>query len=99
MTVTETDPQVVYWRDSSPEADSVVEALRSDAPLESVTVVDTAEQFFSAIRKPNTQMIITHPSMVSEEILKSVESGCPDAVLMLVCDDEAKLADEVRGCA
>lgn len=95
-TLTTTPPQIIYWRNRSPEADSLTEALRADAVEGQLNLVETPDQFMAAINQPRTQLIVTHDPNMTSDVLRSVKGRCPDAVLVPVCDDEDQIPPEIR---
>ena len=49
-----------------------------------------------ALKNPRTQMVVVHDPNMTGEVLQNLESRCPDAVIVLVCEDESRVPDEVR---
>jgi PAS domain S-box-containing protein len=88
-------PQIIYWRNRSPEADSLAETLRADAAEGQLNCVETPDQFMNAL-KHRTQLIVTHDPQLTKDVLKNVQCHCPDAVVVVVCEDESRIPPEVR---
>ncbi len=89
-------PQLVYWRNGSPVAESLAASLSAEQWDARFNLVETPDQFFRALEHPRLHLIVLHAHLMTSEIVKKVQSSCPDSVLVVVCDDERKLPDDLR---
>ncbi|HLX63741.1 MAG TPA: ATP-binding protein [Planctomycetota bacterium] len=98
-TLTSSPPQIIYWHNRSAEANSLADMLRADTQDGQLNLVETSDQFMAALNVPRTQLIITHDPHVNIEVLQAVQRLCPNAILVLACNDETLLSPELREAA
>jgi PAS domain S-box-containing protein len=92
-------PRIVYWRNTSREADWLAKELAKADVGGELHSVDSTPTFLAELDRPRTDLIVVHDDLLNEPLLRKIQERCPQASLMLICEDEKKLQSVVKDSA
>lgn len=92
-------PRIVYWRDTSREADWLSRAFASADVGGALFEVNSTPNFLAELNSPRTDLIVAHEGLLEDSLLKTIHERCPRAGLLLLCKDAEQVSANLRDSA